>query len=329
VISGISIMNIEALDLNLLPAFEALMAERHVSRAGQRIGLSQPAMSNALARLRKIFDDRLFVPAGREMAPTSRALQLAPLLLEALGKVRTAIGDQRIFDPKSANLTFRIGATDYAEMVLLSRSIRSLRAAAPAIRITTLRLSGLFEIPSQRLADSSLDFAVGLFPQPIVPGTGIALQLLFDDDWVCVARRGHPQIQQKMTLQKFLRLEHIRVSYGIPEKPGLIGEALAGIGRSRKVGVTVPHLTTVPAIAARSDLVGVVPRLLAEESRQALRLSIYPIPLRLPRTTMALLWHERNQQNPAHAWLRNTLRGLTSQMQRKSGCSGSMNSTTK
>jgi DNA-binding transcriptional LysR family regulator len=309
-----AIVNIEALDLNLLPAFEALMAERHVSRAGQRIGLSQPAMSNALARLRKTFDDRLFMQAGREMSPTSRALQLAPLLLEALGKVRTAIGDQRIFDPKSANLTFRIGATDYAETVLLSRSIRSLRAAAPAIRLTTLRLSGLFEIPSQRLADGSLDFAVGLFPQPIVPGTGIASQLLFDDDWVCVVRRGHLQIRKKMTLRTFLRLEHVRVSYGIPEMPGLIGEALAGIGRSRKIGVTVPHLTTVPAIAARSDLVGVVPRLLAEESRQALRIDIYPIPLRLPRTTMALLWHERNQQNPAYAWLRNSLTGLTSQM---------------
>jgi DNA-binding transcriptional LysR family regulator len=245
------------------------------------------------------------------MAPTPHALRLAPLLLEGLGNLRTAIGDVRAFDPQTACMTFRIAATDYAEAVVLPRGMHALREAAPSIKLSIVRPGNLFEIPARSLAENSLDFALGLFPQPVIPGTGIASQLLFDDEWVCVARRNHPRIGGKMTLRTFLRVEHIRVSYGIPEKAGLIDEALAAIGRSRQIGLTVPHLVTVPGIAARSDLVGVVPRLLAEESSKALRLNIYPIPLRLPRMMMALLWHERNQQNPAHMWLRRVFGGMT------------------
>jgi DNA-binding transcriptional LysR family regulator len=131
-------MNIESLDLNLLLAFEALTAERNVSKAGNRIGLSQPAMSNALARLRAVFDDRLFVHLGREMVPTTRTLQLASPVLEALSKIRAAIGDRSTFDPVTAENVFRVAATDYAEIILISRLIRTIKRKAPKVGLGTL-----------------------------------------------------------------------------------------------------------------------------------------------------------------------------------------------
>lgn len=313
-IRSIRIMNIESIDLNLLLAFEALAIERSVSRAGARIGLSQPAMSNALARLRRIFEDPLFVSRGREMVPTARALELTNPVLEALGKLRAAIGDQGLFNPLTAALTFRISTTDYAEIVLLSRILPNIKREAPGISLSVTRLTGLFEVPAEKLFDGRLHFAVGLFPQPVLPGTGIASQLLFDDPWVCVAQARHPQIGKKLTLAKFLRIEHIRISYEQPELPGLIGEALASIGKTRRIGLTVPHLATVPALAARTGMLGIVPMRLAMEHASSLRLKIHPIPLRLPRSSVALLWHESKQHDPAHAWMRRIIARTVAQI---------------
>jgi DNA-binding transcriptional LysR family regulator len=187
-------MNIEALDLNLLVVFEALVLERSVSRAGARIGLSQPAMSNALARLRGAVGDRLFVFRDGEMVATVRARHLAGPVLEALSKIRSAIGDRGSFDAKSDTAAFRLAATDYAEIVLVSRVLGAIRRTAPGVTLTISRLTAQFEIPTEALRSGSLQFAVGLFPQPIVPGAGIASQVLFEDPWVCIARTRHPQI---------------------------------------------------------------------------------------------------------------------------------------
>lgn len=302
-------MNIEALDLNLLVAFEALMMERSVSKAGARIGLSQPAMSNALARLRGALGDHLFIAKNREMVPTSRARHLAGPVLEALSRIRSAIGDRGSFDPQSDTAAFRLAATDYAEIVLVSRVLSAIRRAAPSVKLTISRLEAQFEIPREELHDGSLQFAVGLFPQPIVPGTGIASRVLFADHWVCIAQARHPQIRGKLNLETFLRIEHICVGYGAPERAGLIGEALASTGKIRKIGVTVPHLATVPAITARTDLLGIVPLRLAKEYARALNLKIYPIPVRLPKTALALVWDESNQHDPAHAWMRSMIAG--------------------
>ena len=302
-------MNIENLDLNLLVAFEALMVERSVSKAGARIGLSQPAMSNALARLRGALGDHLFISRGREMVPTGRARHLAGPVLEALCQIRSVIGDRGSFDAKSDTAAFRLAATDYAEIVLVSRVLRAIRRAASGVTLTISRLEAQFEIPTEELQDGSLQFAVGFFPQPIVPGAGIASQVLFEDPWVCIARARHPQIDRKLNLQTFLRIDHIRVAYGSSGSPGLIGEALASLGKSRKIGLTVPHLATVPALAARTDLLGIVPLRLAKEYAPVLNLKIYPIPFRLPKTTLALVWHESNQHDPAHVWMRRMIAG--------------------
>jgi DNA-binding transcriptional LysR family regulator len=183
------------------------------------------------------------------------------------------------------------------------------------VSLTITRLKGLFDIPTDRLSEGSLQFALGLFPQPIVPGRGIASQLLFDDPWVCLARINHPQIKNNLSLSNFLRIEHIRVCYAAPERPGLIGAALTSIGRSRTVAVTVPHLASVPAIAARSDLLGIVPLRLAREYAETLGLKIYRIPLSLPRTTLALLWHENNQHDPAHIWIREKIARFATRLQ--------------
>jgi DNA-binding transcriptional LysR family regulator len=297
-------MNIEALDLNLLVALEALILERSVSKAGARIGLSQPAMSNALARLRAKLGDPLFVFRGREMAPTARARNLATPVMEALSKIRVAIGDRGGFDPRSDTAAFRIAATDYAEIVVVSRLLRAMRRVASGAELTIRRLEALFEIPRAELQDGTLQFALGFFPAPLAPGGGMASQVLFEDPWVCIARTNHPRIHGNLSLETFLQIEHVRVSYGSPERPGLIGEAVASIGRSRKVGLTVPHLATIPAIVARTDLLGIVPSRLAKEFAPMLKLKIFPIPLRLPRAMLALVWHESRQHDPAHVWMR-------------------------
>lgn len=312
-------MNIGSLNLNLLLAFEALFVERNVSKAAKRVRLSQPATSNALARMRALFEDPLFVSQGREMVPTAMALHLANPVLEALSRIRAAIGDRDSFDPKTATNTFRIAATDYAEIVLVSRILRAMTREAPGVSLSIMRLGGLFDIPQEKLRDGSLHFALGLFPQPVVPGARIASHILFDDPWVCIAQKKHPQIKRKLTLATFLKIEHIRVSYGITERPGLIGEALASIGRSRKIAVTVPHLATVPALAARTDLLGMVPLRLAKEYARTLSLKIYPIPVSIPRAALALLWHETSQHDPAHIWLRETIVRLSSELKPQEG----------
>jgi DNA-binding transcriptional LysR family regulator len=306
-------MNTRALDLNLLVAFEALMLERSVSKAGARLGLSQPAMSNALERLRGALGDRLFVQHGRQMVPTARSHDLAVPVLESLANIRAAIGAGNSFDASRATASFRLAATDYVEIVFLPRALRALKRAAPHVSLTVSRLDGQFEVPAEKLHDGRLHLALGLFPQPLAPGGGMAAQPLFDDPWVCIVRAHHPQIRGKLSLATFLRLEHIRVAYAAPERPGLIAEALATLGKSRRVGLTVPHLATVPALVASSDLLGIVPARLASQSAKAFGLRIYPLPLRLPRSTVALLWHESKQHDPAHCWLRGMLARLASE----------------
>jgi DNA-binding transcriptional LysR family regulator len=305
-IIGIDAMNIESLDLNLLLVVESLLIERNVTKAGHRIGLSQPAVSNALARLRGVFDDPLFLRRGNAMVPTRRTLQLSGPVMEALGKIRGAIGDET-FTPARAQLTFSIAASEYAEIVLLPSVVRCLNREAPGVRLSISRLRALLDVPLETLRDGATQFALGLFPQPISSGTGIAFQLLLDDVWVCLARVNHPRIKNTLPLRTFASIEHIRVSYGEPERPGLIGEAMRSIGMSRKIGFSTPHMAIVPTLAAETDLLGIVPARLARKYASRTRLKTYPVPLRLPRTTLALLWQERNQHDPAHGWLRQVI----------------------
>ena len=170
--------------------------------------------------------------------------------------------------------------------------------------LKTQRLAGLFEIPTEMLRNGVLQAAIGMFPQPILPGTSVCSQQLVEDRWVCVVRQGHPGVRRKLSFSEFLKIEHIRVNYGETERPGFVGDALTSLEKKRKVAVAVPHLTSVPAIAARTDLLGILPLRLARVYAKVFPITIYPIPLRVPNIVLSLAWRERNQHDAGHVWIR-------------------------
>jgi DNA-binding transcriptional LysR family regulator len=294
-------MNIRELDLNLLVGFEALLIERNVSHAASRVHLSQPAMSNMLARLRKTFDDPLFERAGQRMLPTARARELATPVGAALNAIRQAIRERPSFNPATAEVPYTIATTDYAEATVLPHLLPILKRSAPRVTLQIKRLKGIFDLPVAEL--ELCDFALGFFPLPLPPGAGINGTVLFNDRFVGMVRKRHPMKIRKLTLRRFLSLEHIRVNYS-EEGPGLIGDAIQKLGHRRKVGLIVPHLLTVPFLAAQSEMLGIVPLRLARAVSRSLRLRIIELPLKVSPLSISLVWHERHQHNAAHRWLR-------------------------
>jgi DNA-binding transcriptional LysR family regulator len=289
------------MDLNLLAGFEALNIEGSVSAAARRARLSQPAMSNMLARLRKTFGDPLFERVGRRMVPTARAKQLATPVGDALEIIRTAIGERPSFVPSTAEVSFSVASTDYVEAVVLPRLFLTIRRAAPRIVLRMKRVKAIFDVPIAEL--DVCDFALGLFPLPLPPGAGLNGTVLFQERFVGVLSKRHPIAHQKFGLRQFLSLEHIRVNYS-EEGPGLIGDAVQKVGHRRKVGLVVPHLVTVPFLAADSEMLGIVPLRLARALSSSLGLRILELPLNLPPLTLSLVWHERHRHDAAHRWLR-------------------------
>jgi DNA-binding transcriptional LysR family regulator len=289
------------MDLNLLAGFEALIIERSVGGAARRMRLSQPAMSNLLARLRKTFDDPLFERTNRRMTPTARARQLAAPIGDALNIIRKAVDEKPSFNPTTADMRFSIATTDYAEVVLLPGMLRALKRAAPKVTLQIKRLNGLFDLPSSEL--DVCDFALGFFPLPLPPGAGINGTALFRERFVGVISKRCRGVGARFGLRQFLSLEHIRVNYSA-EGPGLVGDAIQKMNRRRKVGLVVPHLVTVPFLAAQSEMLGIIPLGLARTLRRALGLRTVELPVELPPLTMSLAWHERHQHDAAHRWFR-------------------------
>jgi DNA-binding transcriptional LysR family regulator len=294
-------VNIRELDLNLLVGFEVLMIERSVSGAARRARLSQPAMSNLLARLRKTFGDSLFERTGQRMIPTARARQLAAPIGDALNIIRKAISERPSFIPSTADIRYTIATTDYAEVVILPNLLQTIKRDAPKIALRMKRLKGIFDMPVAEL--DVCDFALGFFPLPLPPGGGLNGRTLFEERFVGIISKRHPMARQKFGLRQFLSVEHIRVDYS-DERPGLIGDAIQKVGHRQKVGLIVPHLVTVPFLTANSEMMGIVPLRLARVLSPSLGLRILELPLELPTLTMSLVWHERHQQDLAHRWFR-------------------------
>jgi DNA-binding transcriptional LysR family regulator len=306
-------MNLISLNLNLLLAFEALLEERNVTRAASRIGLTQPAMSNALNRLRAAFDDPLFLRAPGGVAPTARAQAMAPAIRGGLAQFRAAISESREFHPESANSSFRLAMSDYAEWALLGRLMARLQAAAPNIQIVVRRVARVFLPPEEELSSDALDAAIGFFPEPSALQLGTHSQELWAEDNVCILRRGHPLLRKKIGLRQFASAQHI-ANVIRPEVRGFIDDILAGHGLKRKLITATPHMLTIPSVVASSDLIAVVPRGLAQHARKSLPIQLRPVPIRMPTFHMRLVWRERNSDNPAHAWLRTQISECAAQL---------------
>ena len=307
-------MNIQELDLNLLYVFQALMTERSVTRAAARVGLSQPALSNALNRLRNQFSDRLFVSGRKTMVPTPRALEMAPHIDAALGHVQSTFRHQE-FHPESSTRTFRIATTDEIELVLFPALTEALSAAAPGTTVNCARVQRISAVPQLELQSGTLDCAIGEFPDAAPIESSRFAKKLYERKYVCIARAGHPSVGRRLTIAQFCKLNHV-VTYYPGAGPGLIDRLLAQNGHRRPVKLSLPHFLTLPFVVAGSDLVATVPDLVARAVGEPLRLRIVPCPVRIPRIPVSLVWHMRTQEDAAHAWFRNLIVSVSQKLVR-------------
>jgi DNA-binding transcriptional LysR family regulator len=292
-------MNISAVNLNLLVAFEALFEELSVTAAARRAGVTQPAMSNTLGQLRLLFDDALFLRHRTGLTPTARAKQLAEPIRQGLRLLESALVE-REFDARSSERRFVVMASDYVELVLLPALLGRLAKQAPGVRLQ-LRPWTLHEAPPE-LARGEADLMLGFYDQ--LPKHHHE-QPLFSDEYVCVVRRGHPALRgkRKLTLTKYLELSHVLVS-SRSDSPGSVDRALAALGKKRRVGARVSHFLTVPVLVAKTDFVAALDRRVAEAFAAPLGLQLFRPPLALPKGSVGQVWHEQQHSDPAHRWLR-------------------------
>ncbi len=293
-------MDLRRADLGLLIALDALLATHSVTAAAARLGISQPALSAQLARLRDLFGDALLVPSGRRMVPTARAETLREPLHRLLADLDGLMRDGRDFDPRRAELVCRIAATDWLLKTLCLPMIDRLSREAPGIRMALHPHD-----PRQawrQLEEGELDLVIG--SNGMTPPEA-QRRKLFAEDFVMVQRRGHPRGPGPVTLDAYCALGHVLVS---PDGGGLYGavdRALAQLDRTRRVMVSLPSFLLVPSALAGSDLVAALPRQIAIAFRATL--DMVELPLETPCFDVLLAWHPRRQEDPAHRWLREAM----------------------
>ena len=289
--------DISKLDLNLLVTLDTLLAERNVTHAARRLNLSQPAISTRLTRLRDLLDDPLLLPAQRGMIPTERALELQEPLHHALEAVRKVVAENSPFDPSTVTATLAIAASDYVQYAILMPLLELLRREAPGIRIAwrTIDVSVL----ETQMVRGEVSFA--LTTPESAPET-LRMRKIYREEYVAIARTGHPVIKCNLDIDTFCKLDHVIVS---PEGGGFHGpadDALAALGQKRKIALSAPGFLVVPEIIARSDMIALVPSRVAKGRTD--QIQIFDPPLPVNGFDMALIWHDRTTTHPLHRWLR-------------------------
>lgn len=291
--------DIRHLDFNLLKALDALLDERSVTRAAERLALTQPAVSGMLTRLRESFGDPLFVRAQRGIVPTLRAEQLAAPVKQLLSDIESLLQPQG-FDPIIANMTVSIASTDYALRAVVVPFLVALRVRAPNIRVAVQPVDNQ-QLLSQ-LDRGEIDLAL-LTPE--TTAVGLHAAPLFDERYVCVMRADHPDATgESLSLERFCALDHVLVSSSGGAFHGVTDQALARIGRSRRVTVSVTSFLVLPEILLASDLIAVVPRRLAMHADGLIMLEP---PVDIPGFSKTVAWHERTHHDPGIKWLRSLL----------------------
>ncbi len=300
-------MDLRGIDLNLLVAFDALMAERSVTRAGARIGRTQPAMSAALSRLRGLLGDELFVRSPSGLQPTPRALDLAEPLGRALADIQRTLDFTQAFEPGSSAATFTLGLSEHPSYVLLPRVVERLRDVAPAVTLRVRSFTARDDAIAM-LDAGEVDLVVGV---PASTQLGRILARPLFEQFVCVVRRGHSAASAPLDLAAFLALSHLLVS---PENErfGYVDAALAKLGRKRRLALTLPQMYAAPALVSRSDLVATLMAGVIDASGHANELLVLHPPLNLDRVPFVLSWHRRNDAHPAQRWLRDLIASLYS-----------------
>ena len=304
--------NFRSLDLNLLRVFDEVMAERSLTRAARKLSITQPAVSNAIRRLRDVLGDELVVRSGQGVEPTARALALWPPIREALSQLQASFTPGQ-FEPSTTQSTFVLAMADATAASLIPGLNDTLEQEAPGISLRVVPLTT--RDPRRLLDDEECDLAVGYFPS-VVPDLTVKaqsgdtlpflFQRLYDGEYVCVMRKGHPLAGQPLTLDRFCAARHMLVSFsGRPY--GFVDESLAALGRERRVVLTVNQFATAGRVVTSSNLLAVLPRHFVQVTGIAHQLVLRTLPFAVAPVQVDALWHRRSQQRSEHIWLRQAL----------------------
>ena len=302
-------MNPNRIDLNLLKVFDAILQTRSVTVAASNLGLTQSTVSNALNRLRDALDDPLFVRTPEGMMPTPRAEQIAAPIRESISRIRQTLEQSLGFEPQSAERTFRLFMSGVGQMILLPKLLRLVGEEAPLVSIRVEPVPP-FRMRETAMEAGDVDLAVGYLPEFEGP---FRCQSLFREDFVCVVRSGHPQIQGGLTLEQFLQVRHLvhmPAGSGHASTEALVDEVFQKHGLRRPVAVRVGHTMGLWTLVAENDLLAVLPRGLAAAFADMAPLQILEPPIVLPSFDVGQFWHERYHHDPANKWLRSRIAAL-------------------
>ncbi|GJD97215.1 LysR family transcriptional regulator [Methylobacterium iners] len=289
------------LDLNLLVALDALLTERSVTRAAARIGLSQSAMSHALARLRATFSDELLTRAPDGMRPTPRALALIEPMQSALSQIQAITAPPAAFDPATADVTFSLGIPDSTEILLMPRLVAHLRTVAPGVKLL------LHTVDRHRILDDldsgRVDLGIGVFEQG---QTHHKRRILNKETYLCVFNAELVGVKPPISLDDYVRLPHVLTSL-VESAHGVVDEALAKIGRTRVIALTSPRFTIMPFVVRQAPVIATMHSRLARFFGEAMDLTVSPAPIALPDVSISMIWHASNDEVPGQRWLRDTI----------------------
>lgn len=291
-------VDLRDIDLNLLVVFNQLLLDRSVSTAADKLGMTQPAVSNALKRLRTALNDELFLRTARGMEPTPYALHLAEPVVYALNAIQTALTTRDSFDPATSTRSFQLAMTDIGEMYFMPPLMVALARLAPQVRVSTVRPNA--GNLKEDMESGTVDLALGLLPHL---QTGFFQRRLFRHKYVCAFRRDHPLAKAPMTLKQFVELDHVGVvaaNTGHSEVDGLLERA----GIKRRMRLVVPHFIAVGHILQSTDLIATLPERFAARCEAPFGLVTSPHPARLPDIAINLFWHAKFNRDPANLWMR-------------------------
>jgi DNA-binding transcriptional LysR family regulator len=302
----IAVVNLSAFDLNLLTVFDAVMRERSVTRAGASIGLSQPAVSHALGRLRYLVGDELFVRTPAGMTPTPRAEMLAAPLRNTLSELRTAL-EPVVFDPATSDRHFNLALNNYAAFLIAPRLVAAVSSIAPGVSLA-IRPRGTLDLAEQ-LDRGALDLALGIVANP---GVRFAMAPLLEDEMVVVMRRGHLAADGDLTAAAFAALEQLEISSSLDDTSFIDGW-LEEQGLARRIAFRAPFISA-GQILLQSDLVANMSRRVARQLAAVYGLQLRRPPYRSPPVRLDMLWHRRFEDHPAHRWLREVVQSATADL---------------
>lgn len=285
-------------DLNLLPVLLVMMEERNVTRAAERLGITQPALSNALNRLRETLNDPLFIRERYGMRPTPKAEQLAQVVGAALSSIDKVILGQQDFDPLHATRLFTLAPNSYVEFIMMPVIVARLRSCAPGIRLRLTPFGN--DVTETGVISGNTDMVLGRI---VEPPDNLVVQHLMNEGLACVIRADHPLVGENLSAEQYEQLKHVNVLPPGRMRAGLY-QALEQRGLRRQVAVSVTHFLAVPEMIAVTDYCATLPRLICQHLSRDQRLRIVPAPVDLGTFPVEMGWHARYRDDPAHRWFR-------------------------